>query len=78
MLKMTKVELKLITDPEMYQFRENGKRGGVSMAGLRHARANNPYLVPANEVVKHKKRTNRYFSIQAEKERKHKELALPR
>ena len=52
MLKMTGVELDLITDPEMYQFCERGKRGGVSMAALRHAKANNPYLVPALPELK--------------------------
>ena len=52
MLKQTKVELDLITDPDMYQFCERGKRGGVSMAALRHAKANNPYLVPSLPEVK--------------------------
>ena len=49
---MTGVGLELITDPEMYEFCERGKRGGVSMAAQRHAKANNPYLVPALTELK--------------------------
>ena len=31
MLKMKKIELELITDPEMYIFFEKGTKGGISV-----------------------------------------------
>lgn len=43
-LLMTKVELELLRDKEMYQFFELGLRGGVSVICHRHAVANNPVL----------------------------------
>ena len=46
MLKKTHVNLDLFSDPEMYQFCEAGKRGGISMAGHRYCKANNPDLLP--------------------------------
>lgn len=44
MLKSTKVQLELITDPTMFLFVEAGMRGGVSSIHHREARANNPHL----------------------------------
>ena len=44
LLKMSQIELELITDSEMYRFFENGIRGGISVIAHRHAKANNPYL----------------------------------
>jgi len=43
-LKITDVELDLITDPDMYLMFESGIRGGFSNVFQRHARANYPTL----------------------------------
>jgi hypothetical protein len=43
-LKMTGVNLELITDPDMYLMIEKGIRGGISTIPHRFSRANNPYL----------------------------------
>lgn len=43
-LKMTCVELELLTDPDMHLFVERGLRGGISTITKRHAKANNTYL----------------------------------
>lgn len=43
-LKMTGVELELLTDPDMHLFVEKGLRGGIAMILKRYAKANNPYL----------------------------------
>ena len=44
MLKMTEVELELMSDPNMYLMIENGIRGGISTITKRYAKANNPYM----------------------------------
>ena len=44
MLKYTKIELKLISDPDMYQMIESGIRGGISSIMKRHAKANHKNL----------------------------------
>ena len=41
MLKMTGVKLELISDIDMYQFIENGTRGGISYIAKRYSKANN-------------------------------------
>ena len=43
-LKMTGVNLDLLTDSDMHLFNERGLRGGVSMISQRYAKAKNPYV----------------------------------
>ena len=44
MLNMTKAELELIPDPDMYIFFGKGTTGGVSYISNRYSKANNKYL----------------------------------
>ena len=44
MLKMTKIELELIPDPDMYIFLEKCTRGEISCISSRYSKANNKYL----------------------------------
>ena len=44
MLKVTGVEIELLTDPDMYLFFEESKRGGVSLAMKRYMKANNKFM----------------------------------
>ena len=41
---MTKVDLELIPDPDMYIFFEKGTKGGVSYISNRYSKANNKYF----------------------------------
>ena len=43
-LKMTQVELELLTDPDAYLYIESALRGGISMISNRYSKANNPYV----------------------------------
>ena len=44
MLNMTKNELEVISDADIYSFFEKGMRGGVSYISKRYSQANNKYL----------------------------------
>ena len=44
MLKMTKIELELITDPDVYILFEKGTRGRISYISNRYRKVNNKYL----------------------------------
>ena len=46
MLKMTKTELELIPDPDMYIFSEKDTGGGVSYISNRYSKVNNKYIKP--------------------------------
>ena len=43
MLKMTKVEVEKISDPDKYMFFERGKRDGVSFINKKYSKADNEY-----------------------------------
>ena len=44
MLKMTKIELELVPDPDIYILFEKGARGGISCISNRYSKASNKYL----------------------------------
>ena len=44
MLKMTGVELELISDIDIHLFIEKGMRGSISYIAKRHSKANNKYM----------------------------------
>ena len=44
MLRMTGIELELISDIDMHLFIEKGMRGGISYIAKRHSKANNKYI----------------------------------
>ena len=44
MLKLTKIELELISDPDMYLFLMNTIRGGISVCNKKHVIVDNKYI----------------------------------
>ena len=50
-LKKTKVELELLTDPDMILLFESGIRGGISTITTRYGNANNPYVTGFDESL---------------------------
>ena len=51
-LKMTGVKIELFTDMAMYDFIEKAKHGGISMAGQRYFKTNNPKIGKAFNLSK--------------------------
>ena len=54
MLKMTGIELELISDIDMHLFIEKGMRGGISYIAKRHSKANSKYMNCYDEYKKSK------------------------
>ena len=54
MLKMTDIQLELITDIDMFQFIEKGMRGGISYIANRYGKANNKYMREYDEKASSK------------------------
>ena len=54
-LKITKVELELLSDPDMLLMIESSVRGGIATISHRHATANNEYMRAEFDPVKESK-----------------------
>ena len=54
MLKMTKIELQKINDPDRYMLFEQGRRGGVSYINKRYSEANNKYCLDYDKAKREK------------------------
>lgn len=62
MLKMTGIELDLLSDPDLYLMIENGIRGGVSFISHRKGEANNKYMGEKHDKGKSSKYIT-YFDV---------------
>ena len=51
MLKMIKIELEKISNPDIHLFIENGMRGGVSCMNKRYSKANNKYCKDYDQEI---------------------------
>ena len=58
--KITKVDLELLTDPDMLLMIESGIRGGIAKISHRHVKANNEYMGAEFDPVK-KSKFNSYL-----------------
>ena len=54
MLKMTKIELEKINDPDKCMFFEQGRRGGVSYINKRYSEANSKYFSDCDKTTPEK------------------------
>ena len=54
MLKMTGIELELISDIDIHLFIEKGMRRGISQIAKRHSKANNKYIKYYDEYIENK------------------------
>ena len=57
-LKVTKVQLELLSDPDMLLMIESGMRGGISEISHRYAKANNEYMATEFDPVEESKFTS--------------------
>ena len=51
-LKITKVQLELLCDPDILLMIESGIRGGIATISHRHAKGNNEYMVTEFDPTK--------------------------
>ena len=63
MLNMTKVELELVTDPDMYIFFEKGTRGRISYTFNGYSKASNKYLKSYKIRIKKQTRIKTYYIL---------------
>jgi len=54
MLKITKVELELLSDVDMMLMLRQGIRGGAAMVSNRFSQANNKYMGDAYDCINHR------------------------